>query len=69
MVCIPLVIPILVSTSLKLQLVLYLSLLFNISFNDFVLPLFNFNLIKVNSLLYLVTPQLMSLNLFTIYKK
>ena len=69
MVCIPLVIPILVSASLKLQLVLYLSLLFNISFNDFVLPLFNFNLIKVNSLLYLVTPQLMSLNLFTIYKK
>ncbi len=69
MVCIPLVIPILVSTSLKLQLVLYLSLLFNISFNDFVLPLFNFTLIKVNSLLYLVTPQLMSLNLFTIYKK
>lgn len=69
MVCIPLVIPILVSASLKLQLVLYLSLLFNISFNDFVLPLFNFTLIKVNSLFYLVTPQLMSLNLFTIYKK
>lgn len=69
MVCIPLVIPILVSASLKLLLVLYLSLLFNISFNDFALPLFNFTLIKVNSFLYLITLQLMSLNLFTIYKE
>ncbi len=42
------VVPILVSASLKLLLISYLSLLFNICFNDFALPLFDLTSINVS---------------------